>query len=63
MCGSSHHHLCQGHIGQQHLVVMATLDVSDGSPPLSQVPQHGAEVLLANGHLQRHQGFQDLASR
>lgn len=58
----SYHHLSQWHSGQQHLVVMATLDVSDGSSSLGQVAQHGTEVLLPHCHLQGHDWLQDLAS-
>lgn len=57
----AHHHLCQWHICEQNLVAMATLDISDSPPSLSQVSQHEAEVLLLHSHLQGHHGLQDLA--
>jgi len=59
---SSHPHLSQGHGGEQHLVVVATLDVPDGPSSLGQVAQHGAEKLLPHRHLQGHHRLQDLTS-
>lgn len=50
--GSTHHHLSQRHSCKQHVVVMTTLDVSDCSSSLGQVPQHRAEVFLPDCHLQ-----------